>query len=112
MEKWVGKFALVTGASVGIGFSIAEKLVKQGVNVIGCARNIEKLQEIATKLDGEKGKFHPVQCDLCQEENILSMFKFIKEKFGTLHVCINNAGLAHNASLLEGSTDVGFLIFI
>ena len=111
MKKWVGKFALVTGASVGIGFSIAEKLVKTGVNVIGCARNIEKLREIAAKWDGEKGQFHPIQCDLRKEKDILSMFKFIKENFGVLHVCINNAGLAHIVSLLEGNTDVKFLIF-
>jgi len=106
MDKWVGKFALVTGASGGIGSAIAEKLVKHGVNVVGSGRNIAKLNEIATNLKNEKGKFYPVQCDFLKEEEILSMFKFIKEKFGVLHICINNAGLAHQASLLEGNTDV------
>jgi len=109
MEKWVGKVALVTGASVGIGYAIVDKLVKQGVNVVGCARNIEKLQEIATKLEKESGKFCPFQCDLRKEDEILSMFEFIIEKFGVLHICINNAGLAHKASMLEGSTDVSIL---
>jgi len=106
MDKWVGKLALVTGASAGIGTAIAEKLVKQGVNVVGCARNVEKLKEIAAKLEKESGKFCPFQCDLRKENEILSMFEFIKEKFGVLHICINNAGLAHHASLLEGSTNV------
>ena len=106
MDRWVGKLALVTGASVGIGCAIAENLVKQGVNVVGCARNIEKLKEIEKKLEKESGKFHPFQCDLRKEDDILSMFKFIKEKFGALHICVNNAGLAHKASLLEGSTEV------
>ena len=106
MERWVGKLALVTGTSFGIGRVIAEVLVKHGVNVVGCARNIEVLKEFASKLENEKGKFHPVSCDLRKEEDIMSMFKFIKEKLGTLHICINNAGLAHDASLLEGNTEV------
>ena len=105
-QRWVGKVALVTGASAGIGSATAEKLIKHGVHVVGCARNIEKLKEIAATLNGEKGKFYPVQCDLRKEENILSMFKIIKEKLGTLHICINNAGLAQHATLLEGSTEV------
>ena len=107
MEKWVGKLALVTGASSGIGCAIAEILIKCGVNVVGCARNLEKLEDFATKFQDEKGKFHPVQCDLRKEEDILAMFNIIKEKFKTIHVCINNAGLMHDATLLEGSTEVG-----
>jgi len=59
MDKWVGKLALVTGASAGIGTAIAESLVKQGVNVVGCARNVEKLKEIAANLEKESGKFCP-----------------------------------------------------
>jgi len=39
------------------------------------------------------------------------MFEFIKEKFGVLHICINNVGLWHHASLLEGSTDVSLQTF-
>jgi NADP-dependent 3-hydroxy acid dehydrogenase YdfG len=44
MEKWVGRVALVTGASAGFGESIARRLVKHGMKVVGCARNIEKIQ--------------------------------------------------------------------
>jgi len=106
MDKWVGKVALVTGASVGIGCAIVDKLVKQGVNVVGCARNTTKLQQIAAKLKNEKGTFCPLQCDLRDEKNIVSMFKFIKDKFGVLHICVNNAGLAHKDSLLDGTTEV------
>lgn len=44
MEKWQGKLAIVTGASAGIGKSILEKLAKAGVNVIGLARRVEKIE--------------------------------------------------------------------
>ena len=44
MERWVGRVALVTGASSGIGKAVTEELVKHGMKVVGCARNLEKLQ--------------------------------------------------------------------
>ena len=106
MEKWFGKVALVTGGSAGIGAAIVDKLVTHGLKVVSCARNIEKLEELASKLKDEKGEVCPYQYDLRKEDDIISMFKLIKEKFGTIHVCINNAGLAHNASLLDGETEV------
>jgi hypothetical protein len=43
MERWVGKLALVTGASTGIGKAIVLALVNKGVNVVATARNIEKV---------------------------------------------------------------------
>ena len=44
MDKWVGRVALITGASAGIGKGIAEALVKQGMKVVGCARRIDRLK--------------------------------------------------------------------
>ena len=44
MERWNGKVAVVTGASSGIGAAIATQLVKNGLTVIGCSRNIAKIE--------------------------------------------------------------------
>lgn len=44
MDRWRGRVALVTGASVGIGAAIAKELVRYGMKVVGCARNVEKIQ--------------------------------------------------------------------
>ena len=46
MERWAGRVALVTGASVGIGAALVRKLVKHGVKVVGCARSVDKIQVV------------------------------------------------------------------
>lgn len=44
MERWAGRVALVTGASVGIGAAIVQQLVQNGMKVVGCSRNIDNIQ--------------------------------------------------------------------
>ena len=44
MEQWRGKCALVTGASSGIGYDVARRLAELGMNVVGCSRNITKIE--------------------------------------------------------------------
>lgn len=39
-----------------------------------------------------KGKFHAIECDVTQEDNVIKVFDCIKNKFGSVHVLINNAG--------------------
>ncbi|GFR28224.1 hypothetical protein TNCT_436181 [Trichonephila clavata] len=106
MERWRGRIALVTGASAGIGAALCRELSRQGMQVVGCARNVSKIQELAEeeKERGSQGSIHAIKCDLTQEPEILSMFDEIRQTFGRLDVCINNAGLSHNTTLLSGRT--------
>ncbi|XP_052071671.1 dehydrogenase/reductase SDR family member 11-like [Mytilus californianus] len=104
MERWAGRVALVTGASVGIGAAIVRQLVKNGMKVVGCSRNIDKIEALKTELSSAKGKVIPVRCDLKNEQDIMDMFTMIKRDLGGVDVCVNNAGLAHAAPLLSGET--------
>ncbi|KAM4567346.1 dehydrogenase/reductase SDR family member 11-like [Odontesthes bonariensis] len=106
MDRWRGRVALVTGASAGIGAIIAKELVRFGMKVIGCARNVEKIQKLAAECqsEGHSGVLVPFKCDMTNEEDIMSMFAAIKEQHKGVDVCINNAGLAHPESLLNGKT--------
>ncbi|XP_068600161.1 dehydrogenase/reductase SDR family member 11a isoform X1 [Brachionichthys hirsutus] len=107
MERWKGRVALVTGASVGIGAAIARALVQQGMRVVGCARNVDKIEKLAAECQsaGLSGTLIPYKCDLSNEEEILSMFSAIKTLHKGVDVCINNAGLSHSEPLLSGRTE-------
>nr|CAB3237654.1 dehydrogenase/reductase SDR family member 11-like [Phallusia mammillata] len=105
MERWNGKIAIVTGGSEGIGKAIVEKLVYNGMKVVACARNMELLSKVAVEVNSKShGKMVPYKCDISKEPEILNMFEFIKEKFGTLHVCVNNAAMTFETSVLQGKT--------
>ncbi len=104
MEKWIGRVAVVTGASSGIGLAVATALVEHGMKVIGCDLDLEKLNELDNSLKG-KGIFLPVKCDVTNETEVISLFQVGKDKFGGIDVLINNAGLNKYTSLLEGKTE-------
>jgi len=105
MEKWTGRVALVTGASAGIGKAIAIALVNAGMKVVGCARRVEKIEEMSANLSNAKGKLYAYKCDMEKESEIEAMFAWIEEhkELGCVDVCINNAGMSTSESLLEGN---------
>lgn len=105
MERWAGRVAVVTGASSGIGASIAESLAREGMVVVGLARRKNRLQDSAEALSIAKGKLYPVQCDVCNEEEILEAFRWIRNHLGAIDVLINNAGVAHFANIISGDTE-------
>lgn len=107
MEQWRNKIAVVTGASSGIGNSIAKELSRQGLVVVGLARRLDRLIELKEELSKESKDFvfHPVKCDLTVESDIKTAFEYIEKNFGGVDVLINNAGGAKLGMTLEGDLD-------
>ncbi|RXG57128.1 Dehydrogenase/reductase SDR family member 11 [Armadillidium vulgare] len=105
MERWVGRVALVTGASVGIGASICEVLVQSGLKVVGAARGVEKVQTLSETLKDAKGSLLPVKCDLTKEEDIRNLFDKINKEFGGVDICINNAGLGNGNKIIDSTVE-------
>ncbi|BDS07855.1 oxidoreductase [Oceaniferula spumae] len=83
-----GKTALVTGASSGMGFAIAERLQQAGAQVFGLCRNTDNLPADVTA----------IQCDLSDPAQIDDAFSGIKQ----LDILINNAGIAMLAGISDG----------
>ncbi|XP_077999767.1 dehydrogenase/reductase SDR family member 11-like [Glandiceps talaboti] len=109
MEAWKGRVALITGASSGIGAELAKQLSQHGIKVIGCGRTVDKIQELKTEnggLENSSGThIRAIKCDMRSEREILAMFEIIKEHYGGVDICINNAGLAFPEKLLCGDTE-------
>ncbi|XP_060524561.1 farnesol dehydrogenase-like [Cylas formicarius] len=105
MDRWVGKVAVVTGTSAGIGSAIAELLVKRGLVVAGLARRKERTEKLAAELTGEKGKLHAVRCDVTKEEDVVEAFAWVRDNLGPIHVLVNNAGLEQATDLIDGDTE-------
>ncbi|KAJ9585025.1 hypothetical protein L9F63_020635 [Diploptera punctata] len=104
MERWMGRVAVVTGTSSGIGATIAEELVKKGLIVVGLARRIERVEKLSNSLKSEKGKLHPLKCDISKEAEIKNAFLWIKTKLGGVDILVNNAAVATDTKLIDGPT--------
>jgi len=86
-----GKVALITGASRGIGESIATTLADYGAEVIVTSRKIDGCQVVADKINAAGGKAHAMACHIGDVAQISATISAIKEKFGKLDILVNNA---------------------
>ena len=84
----IGKTILVTGASSGLGQSIAVEASKLGASVIMTARNLDRLQHTYSMLEGEGHNI--IVADLTNAEDIISLV----EHCPPLDGCVNSAGIA------------------
>ena len=97
-----GKTALVTGASSGIGAATARVLVAAGCNTVLAARREDRLTRLAEEL-GERAL--PVRADVTDPDDCGALVEGALERFGTLDVLVNNAGLGLNGSISDGDPE-------
>src|SRR5271165_5488268 len=90
-----GKTALVTGASRGIGFAIAETLGRMGAKVSICARDPKKLEDAAAKLQTAGIEVAAATADVTSAKDIAALVAKIEQSLGSIEILINNAGIGY-----------------
>jgi 3-oxoacyl-[acyl-carrier protein] reductase len=104
MSKLAGKVAVVTGASKGIGASIAEHLGAEGASVVvNYASSKAGADAVVKRITANGGKAIAVQADVSKLEDIQRLFAETKSAYGRLDILVNNAGIFEFAPL-EGIT--------
>ena len=95
MFRLDGRTAIVTGASSGLGVVMSEALAGAGANVVLAARRTERIEELARSITAAGGKALAVPCDVSREDDVDRMIAATQERFGSLDVLVNNAGVAN-----------------
>ena len=92
-----GKRAIVTGASRGIGYETARLFLREGVRVLICARDGDKLSAARDALPNETGgEVHGVQADMSVEADIARLVDAAKQQLGGVDILVNNAGTMYS----------------
>ena len=95
-----GRHVLVTGASRGIGASIALALAAEGAKVSILGRDAARLAEVAAEAGGA-GRALPVAADVTEAAAVSEAFAAARRQFGPVHILVNNAGQAAAAKFTD-----------
>lgn len=100
--KLEGKTAVVTGASRGIGRSIALQLAKEGANVVvNYSGNEQKANEVVAEVEQFGRKSIAIQANVSNSEQVDAMIKQTIETFGQIDILVNNAGITRDMLLMR-----------
>jgi len=99
------KVALVTGASQGIGWDIAQALVVAGAKVAVVARTEEKLALLVGEIETAGGEALAVKMDVADAEQIKAGFRQVIDKFGRLDILVNNAAITRDGLAVRMKAD-------
>lgn len=106
IDRMKDKIVIITGASSGIGKALAYEFGKRGAKVVLAARNLEKLEEIASDLYKLGIQALAVQTDVTIENDCRILIEKTLEKYGRIDVMINNAGISMRALFIDLQLDV------
>ena len=95
------KIAIVTGASQGIGKTIADLFSKSGAHVVCIARNEEKIKNLANTIskNGHSASYNP--CDISNGDLFQNTIKSVINDYGKIDILINNAGITRDSLVLR-----------
>jgi NAD(P)-dependent dehydrogenase (short-subunit alcohol dehydrogenase family) len=95
MERLEGRVAVVTGAASGIGLAVVEAFTELGVRVVVADVDGESLRAQATRLSDGGAQIHAVTVDVRDPDEVERVAAEAVERFGTLNIAVNNAGVVN-----------------
>lgn len=95
------KTAVVTGGTRGIGFSIVKTYLENGANVAIAGSRQETVEKAISQLPEYKGRVMGIWPDLCDPKAVAQAFSSVKERYGSLDILANNAGISSRTSLYD-----------
>jgi len=100
-----GQTAVVTGASRGIGRTIAEALARQGATVVGTATTAAGAESVSRALIEINASSRGLVLDVSDDESVASFMKAVSDEFGAPTILVNNAGVTRDNLLLRMSAE-------
>jgi 2-deoxy-D-gluconate 3-dehydrogenase len=101
MASLQGKVAIVTGGGQGLGEAVALALAEAGADVAVAGRTPSTLERVAAKIEKLGRRAHVARTDITDAAEADRMVASVVEAFGKLDVLVNNAGILHNATVLD-----------
>ena len=98
-----GKIALVTGASYGIGFAIAQGFAKAGATIVFNDINQELVDKGLKAYEDEGIKAHGYVCDVTDEDAVYALVQKIEKEVGVIDILVNNAGIIKRIPMVDMS---------
>ena len=97
MFNLIGRVALVTGASSGLGQQFARALADNGAAVVLAARRTDRLLDLQQEIEAKGGKALAVEADVTDRAAMVAAFNAAEKAFGTVTILVNNAGVAQQS---------------
>ncbi len=101
----VGRIALVTGASSGIGAHLARSLAAAGADIVLAARRLDRLESLQKDIEATGRRAASVRLDVTDRASVESAVEAAEAELGPIDILINNAGMADTQSFLDMSEE-------
>ena len=109
-EMLAGKVAIITGASYGMGQTMAELFAEEGTSVVLTARGKDKLDNVVEGIRAKGGRAIGVVADICSTKDTEKVFETALKEFGDVDILINNAGIGEQKLIDE--TDDEWMMYV
>ena len=100
--NFTNKVVLITGASSGIGYSLAKSLPKENCSLALISRSKNILDELAAELKNRANKVISYSCDVGNVSQVRETFSRIKNDFGKVDIAVLNSGISHRMDIKKG----------